>query len=60
MGHLSEFKVVLIGGDRQAERSVSVLAETSIIAIYRATALAIECGAEDFVMFFGRRAYCDR
>jgi hypothetical protein len=45
MEKLGLFKLRLIGGTGM---SLDLLAETALIAIYRAAALAIESGATDF------------
>ena len=47
MGGLKAFKVQLIG---EAVQTVSILAETHTIAIYRAATVAIMAGAKDFVI----------
>ncbi len=45
MEKLGLFKLRLIGG---TGRSLDLLAETALIAVYRAATLAIESGATDF------------
>jgi hypothetical protein len=47
MGHLNDFTVRLVGRDSRAD-CITLLAETAVIAIYRAATLAREAGAVDF------------
>jgi hypothetical protein len=47
MRGLKEFKVRLIG---EVVQTISILAETHTIAIYRAATVAIMAGAKDFVI----------
>jgi hypothetical protein len=48
MDGLLEFRVVLVGAENAPKRSISVLAHTSTIALYRGAEVAMECDARDF------------
>lgn len=50
MGSLAQFRVKLSGGK---ESVITLLAETAIIAIYRAATLALETGSRDFEIVRG-------
>jgi len=58
MGNLGHFKITLFGRAGEAREPMSLLAETAIIAIYRAAALAIETGATDFQVRSPYRLSC--
>jgi hypothetical protein len=45
---LLEFRVVLVGAKNAPERPISILALSSLVALYRSASIALECDAKDF------------